>query len=291
MMADKKMFFFHFFFKAIFRTSKMAIRQTTNCFPETFQGLLSRYLGILPNFFQGMFRDFCPIIWAFCVFFPGHISGTSVPLSGHSAVFFSGNLSGTSVPLSRHSAVFFSGNISGTSVPLSGHSAGFFFREHFRDFCPVIWAFCRFFFSRLAKTAEQLSNFWKLLKIENWFKFSILQKVLCCSFHFVPIRFKNWFWFPRNVPGTSVSFSDRILPNMAPKKKIFQEMFRRFCFLPWENAWFSLENAWFSLEHAWFSLEHAWFSWENAWFSWENAWFSCENAWSSWENPWFSQHV
>ena len=146
MMADQKMIFFHFFFKAIFRTSKMAIRQTTNCFPETFQGLLSRYLGILPNFFQGMFRDFCPIIWAFCVFFfqdtfqgllfrylgilrfffSGNLSGTSVPLSRHSAVFFSGNISGTSVPLSGHSAVFFSGNISGTSVPLSGHSADFF---------------------------------------------------------------------------------------------------------------------------------------------------------------------
>ena len=259
--------------------------------------------------FRKHFRDFCPVIWAFCQIFSRECSGTSVPLSGHFAFFFSrthfrdfcsviwafcgffsqGTFQGL---LSRYLGIlpfFFQETFQGLLSRYLG-ILRFFFRKHFRDFCPVIWAFCRFFFSRLAKTAEQLSNFWKLLKIENWFKFSILQKVLCCSFHFVPVRFKNWFWFPRNVPGTSVSFSDRILPNMAPKKKIFQEMFRRFCFLPWENARFSLENAWFSLEHAWFSLENAWFSWENAWFSWENAWFSCENAWSSWENPWFSQH-
>ena len=154
------MIFFHFFFKGIFKASKMAIRQTTNCFPEAFQGLLSRYLGILPNFFQGMFRDFCPIIWAFCVFFfQDTFQGLLFRYLGILRFFFSGNLSGTSVPLSRHSAVFF---FQETFQGLLSRYLGiqrFFFRKHFRDFCPVTWAFCRFFFSRLAKTAEQLSNF------------------------------------------------------------------------------------------------------------------------------------
>ena len=145
-MADQKMIFFsNFFFKAIFRTSKMAIRQTTNCFPETFQGLLSRYLGILPNFFQGMFRDFCPIIWAFCVFFSrthfrdfcsviwafcgffsqGTFQGLLSRYLGILPFFFQETFQGL---LSRYLGIlrFFSGNISGTSVPLSGHSAIFF---------------------------------------------------------------------------------------------------------------------------------------------------------------------
>ena len=77
--------------------------------------------------FRKLFRDFCPVIWAFCQIFSRECSGTSVPLSGHFAFFFPGH-------------------ISGTSVPLSGHSAFFFLREPFRDFCPVISAFCRFFF-------------------------------------------------------------------------------------------------------------------------------------------------
>ena len=253
-------------------------------FQETFQGLLSRYLGILPEFF------------------PGNLSGTSVPLSGQSRDFFSGNLQGLlphylgilRVFVRKHfrdccpviwafCGNFFQGTFQGL---LSRYlaSLGIFFQGTFRDFCPIIWAFWIFFqgtfqellsrylgilpkmaapkmncghsakdgnpkmkifrdcgpifwahtariSGRLAKTAEQLSNFWKLLKIDNWFKFSIVQKVLCCSFHFVPIRFKNWFWFPRNVPGTSVSFSDRILPNMAPEKKLFKKMLREICFL------------------------------------------------------------
>ena len=118
--------FFPFFFKAIFRTSKMAIRQTTNCFPETFQGLLSRYLGILPNFFQGMFRDFCPIIWAFCVFFSRtHFRDFCSVIWAFCGFFSQGTFQGL---LSRYLGIlpFFSGNISGTSVPLSGHSADFF---------------------------------------------------------------------------------------------------------------------------------------------------------------------
>ena len=123
----------------------MAIRQTTNCFPETCQGLLSRYLGILPNFFQGMFRDFCPIIWAFCFFFPGHISGTSVPLSGHSAVFFLREPFRDFCPvISAFCRFFFQETFQGLLSRYLG-ILRFFFRKHFRDFCPVIWAFCKFF--------------------------------------------------------------------------------------------------------------------------------------------------
>ena len=222
MMADQKMIFFHFFSKQ-------------------FLGLPKWQSDKQQIVFRKLFRDFCPVIWAFCQIFSRECSGTSVPLSGHFAFFFPGHISGTSVPLSGHSAFFFLREPFRDFCPVISAFCRFFFRKHFRDFCPVIWAFCGFFsgnisgtsvplsghsaifFSRLAKTAEQLSNFWKLLKIENWFKFSIVQKVLCCSFHFVPIRFKNWFWFPRNVPGTSVSFSDRILPNMAPKKKKYSK--------------------------------------------------------------------
>ena len=129
----------------------MAIRQTTNCFPETFQGLLSRYLGILPNFFQGMFRDFCPIIWAFCVFFPGHISGTSVPLSGHSAFFF----------LREPFRDF---------CPVISAFCRFFFRKHFRDFCPVIWAFCGFFSGNISGTSVPLSGHSANFFLVDWQK-------------------------------------------------------------------------------------------------------------------------
>ena len=104
----------------------MAIRQTTNCFPETFQGLLSRYLGILPNFFQGMFRDFCPIIWAFCVFF------SRTHFRDFCSVIWA-------------FCVFFLREPFRDFCPVISAFCRFFFRKHFRDFCPVIWAFCGFF--------------------------------------------------------------------------------------------------------------------------------------------------
>ena len=134
------MIFFHFFFKAIFRTSKMAIRQTTNCFPETFQGLLSRYLGILPNFFQGMFRDFCPIIWAFCVFFSRtHFRDFCSVIWAFCGFFSQGTFQGL---LSRYLGI----------LP-------FFFQETFQGLLSRYLGILQIFFSRLAKTAEQLSNF------------------------------------------------------------------------------------------------------------------------------------
>ena len=276
--------FCRFFSGNISGTSVPLSGHLAGFFQETFQGLLSRYLGILPeffpgnlsgtsvplsgqsrDFFQGTFKDFCPIIWAFSGFLSRNISGTAVPLSGHSAGIFSREPFRDFCPVIWPVSGFFFREPSGTSAPLSGHSEFFFqgtFQEllsrylgilpkmaapkmncgHsakdgnpkmkiFRDCGPIFWAHTARISGRLAKTAEQLSNFWKLLKIDNWFKFSIVQKVLCCSFHFVPIRFKNWFWFPRNVPGTSVSFSDRILPNMAPEKKLFKKMLREICFL------------------------------------------------------------
>ena len=97
--------FCRFFSGNISGTSVPLSGHLAGFFQETFQGLLSRYLGILPEFF------------------PGNLSGTSVPLSGQSRDFFSGNLQGL--------------------LPHYLGILNFFSREPFRNFCPVTWVFCQ----------------------------------------------------------------------------------------------------------------------------------------------------
>ena len=142
----------------------MAIRQTTNCFPETFQGLLSRYLGILPNFFQGMFRDFCPIIWAFCVFFSRtHFRDFCSVIWAFCGFFSQGTFQGL---LSRYLGIlpfFFQETFQGLLSRYLG-ILRFFFQETFQGLLSRYLGILQIFFQQIGKNRRATEQLLKVTK-------------------------------------------------------------------------------------------------------------------------------